>query len=421
MPRETKSWSNGDEDWLRQNSSKYTINQMAQALGRSRASVEHKLRRDSLSFVKGMAKPITPPVDDTEAMMFEDIPTDAILQFMKDTPRSIDQLSERFNRSPNTMRRAVEWLLEYGYAITRTTTGQHTWSTKVPRIVAPPTILWDKDVWEFKLGAVGDWHDGSKAAQISARNKAIEIMYKEGVRDIIVPGDINAGRNVYKGQDVDNVSMQPDHQTAITEAYCPRYEGLRYHIMGGNHDFSFVIHGGHDALKTLCDRRDDFLWYGYDLVTVRLTEDVDALVWHPSGGSAYAMSYRSQKMVEQLAFEQLMEVIRKNATPKVRFLFVGHWHNIFMWYAKGPINIIHTGGMEGQNNLTRRMGNIVPCISAIIVSGEITRDRNLIRRLRIEPMNFTEIEDDYLNYPIPQPEPIQPEPLFKWEGRLPSV
>ena len=183
--------------------------------------------------------------------------------------------------------------------------------------------------------------------------------------------------------------------------------------MGGNHDYSHVVHGGNDALEALCKRRDDFLWYGYDLVTVRLTEDVDALVWHPSGGSAYAMSYRSQKMVEQLAFEQLMEVIKKNATPKARFLFVGHWHNIFMWYAKGPINIIHTGGFEGQNNLTRRIGNISPHICAMIISGEITKDRNLIRHLVLEPMNFTEIKGDYLNYPVQTKESPMPETFFQ--------
>lgn len=404
-------------DWAEKYHSQYTKQQIAEHLGRTVSSVEHKLEREGWVSADGA---VIVQGGKEVAAEVEGIPIDSILQFMKDTPRSIDQLSEKFDRSPNTMRHIMEWLLEHHYAITQTEAEHHVWSTKVPRIVAPPTILWDKDVWEFKLGAMSDWHDGSKAAQISARNKAIEIMYKEGVRDILVVGDINAGYKVYKGQELDIVSPRPDHQTAITEYYCPRYDGLRYHIMAGNHDYDFVIHGGHEALAALCERRDDFEWYGYDLVTVRLTEDVDALMWHPSKGSAYAMSYRSQKMVEQLAFQQLTEVIKKNATPKVRFVFVGHWHNIFMWYEKGPINVVHTGGLEGQNNLTRRIGNIDPHICAWIISGEITKDRNLIRRLRLEPMNFTEMEDDYLNYAIPQKKPIKPEPLFQWDGKHPG-
>jgi len=737
------------EEWLPEHCQILTKAQISQFLGRSVASVAQKLRREGLMCADDVTVQAGNEIEET----VEGIPIKSILQFMKDKPQSIDDLAERFDRSPTTMRHVIEWLLEHFYAITQTAAEHHVWSTKVPRIVAPPTILWDKDVWEFKFGAMSDWHDGSKAAQISARNKAIGIMYKEGVRDILVVGDINTGYQVYRGQELDIVSPRPDHQTAITEHYCPRYEGLRYHIMAGNHDYDFVVHGGHEALFDLCERREDFLWYGYDLVTVRLTEDVDALMWHPSGSSAYAMclsedsqiltrrgwatpqdislsdevltlnpetgtmeyqhpeelfiqdyrgpmisfegrafealvtpdhdlwintyshktelngwskkpagevaeeysrqkyvmkqdgiwignepsefyvepktrytspnlkhigsvpikpflrflgwwisegnfgachkriditqkdehntqdilaacrdiglnpkcyrkyqdndinricvhsvelaewmeknagrgsynkrvpdfikglspalieefldtlfrgdgswregkcvlyttvsedlandvqelllktgragtvrrttgnriivgiqdcsqlpslceqpttqeyegkvwcvrvpngivytrrngkpvwtgnSYRSQKMVEQLAFQQLTEVIKKNATPKVRFVFVGHWHNIFMWYEKGPINVIHTGGFEGQNNLTRRIGHIDPHITAMIISGEITKDRNLIRRLRLEPMNFTEIEDDYLNYPVPQKEPVRPEPLFQW-------
>lgn len=396
--------------WLIDNSHLYTPEEIVQATGRTHNAVIKMLRFLDLPYVGKKEA-----MGDEEAMnQVAGIAISSWLGFMKDKPRSILEMANHFDRSPETIRQSIEQLISRGYAITQTEAECHIWSTKAPKIVAPPTTLWDKDVWKFKLGAMSDWHDGSKAAQISARNRAIQIMYDEGVRDIIVAGDINAGNRVYKGQELDNVSMRPDHQTAITEHYCPRYDGLRYHIMGGNHDWSFVVQGGHDALKNLCDRRDDFLWYGYDLVTVRLTEDVDALVWHPSGGSAYAMSYRSQKMVEQIAFEQLMDVIKKNATPKVRFVFVGHWHNIFMWYSKGPINIVHTGGFEGQNNLTRRIGNISPHICAMIISGEITKDRSLIRRLALEPMNFTEIEDDYLNYPVPREEKPEPEVLFQY-------
>ena len=605
---------------------------------------------------------------------------------------------------------------------------------------------------------MADWHDGSKGAQISARNKAIEIMYDEGVRDIIVAGDINAGRKVYKGQELDTVSERPDDQIAITETYCPRCDGLRYHLMGGNHDYSSIKEGGHNALEELCGRRDDFLYYGYDLVTVRITPEVDALVWHPRGGQAYAMcldedsqiltrrgwatvwdinlsdevatlnprteqleyqnpkelfieqhkgpmvhfqsrtidhlvtpehelwarkynldgaarvkgnwqkvtakelleahrqewqlsmtaewkgqeiqsvnipfkpwsgaidlgdvpadtllefigwyvseghiekgkavcvtntdksvvdricslmqaiglnarvyeedredyktiyrvrghsanlcrwleehcgsgsynkkvphfvkglsprqigifldslcdgdgwghreegtprwryyksvsaqllddvqelalrvgqaatihsggqtltfleqnqptinskptiedydglvwcvrvpngliyarrngrpiwtgnSYRSQKMVEQVAFEQLMEVIKKNATPKVRFLFVGHWHGILMGYEKGPIHIQHPGAFEGQTNLSRQMG-VFPELAAVILEGKITKDRNIIRDLTTRCLRFTEIENDFLNYPVPQSESIEHEPLFQWDGEYPN-
>lgn len=133
--------------WTEHNCTKYTKKELAAMLSRSLTSVERKLKREGW-----LASDDLPIVQGTEATpQVEGIPIDSILQFMKDTPRSIDQLSEKFDRSPNTMRHVIEWLLEHHYAITQTAAEHHVWSTKVPRIVAPSTILWDKDVWEFKL------------------------------------------------------------------------------------------------------------------------------------------------------------------------------------------------------------------------------------------------------------------------------
>lgn len=396
--------------WTKDNCTKHTKQQIAEKLGRSVTSVSHKLKHegwlslDDLPIVQGVE--VVPQV--------EGIPIESLLKAIKDKPRSLDELSQEFDRSRDTMRHALEHLQTLSYEITQTERQQHVWSTQIPKIVAPPTILWDKAVWKFKLGAISDSHDGSKASQMSARNRAIGIMYDYGVRDILVIGDIFAGRNVYRGQHLDVVSMEPDDQVAISEAYWPHKDDLRYHMMGGNHDYSIIKSSGYNALKALCGKRGDFFYYGYDLVTVPLTENVDALLWHPSGFQSYAMSYRSQKMVEQIAFEQLMEVLEKNVTPKVRFLFVGHWHNIIMGYRKGPIWVQHTGGFEGQNNLTRRMG-IFPQINGVILEGEITKDRNIIRDLTVRHLSFTEIENDYMSYPIPQKENPVPEPLFQWK------
>ena len=398
------------EEWIRDNAHLYTREQICEYLGRSLSAVDKKIRQLGLTY-RGETEIIG---GEEIAEEVEGIPIGSLLQAIKDKPLTLLELSHKFDRSPDTMRKAIEQAQERNYEITQTEGQRHVWSTKIPKIVAPGTILWDKDTWEFKLGAMGDWHDGSKSAQISARNKAIEIMYNEGVRDIIVAGDTNAGHKVYTGQELDTVSERPDDQIAITERYCPRHDGLRYHIAGGNHDWSFVKYGGHNALKTLCDRRDDFLFYGYDLATIPLTESIDALVWHPSGSQAYAMSYKSQKFLEQVAFEQLMKVISKNIMPKVRFLFVGHWHSILMGYWKGPVYVQHTGGFEGQTNLSKKMG-VFPELSAAILEGKITKDRNIIRDLSVRYLRFTEITNDYLNYPVPREEEVI-EQVFQWKG-----
>jgi len=399
------------EQWIRDNAHLYTREEVCEYLGRSFSSVDKKIRQLGLTY-RGETEIISGKEIAEEV---EGIPIESLLSAIKDKPLTLLELSHKFDRSPDTMRKAIEQAMASHYEISQTEGQRHVWSTKIPKIVAPPTILWDKDTWEFKLGVMGDWHDGSKSAQISARNRAIKEMYEYGVRNIIVCGDINAGHQVYRGQELDIVSERPDDQIAITNRYCPKHNGLRYHMMGGNHDYSFIKYGGHNALERLCEKRDDFFYYGYDLVTMCSEDrDVEVLVWHPSGGQAYAMSYRSQKMLEQVAFEQLMEVVSKSVTPRVRFLLVGHWHSILMGYWKGPIYVQHTGGFEGQTNLSKRMG-VFPELSAVILEGKITKDRNIIRDLSVRYLRFTEIENDFLNYPVPREEEVT-EQVFQWKG-----
>jgi len=413
MAKEQQSWDktllpDGTPhiEWLRANAPKYEKAEIAEFLGRSIPSVEHKLEREGLKC--GIERYTEAGGEEVEG-----ISVTKLLKSIKDKPRSLSELSNRFDRSEETLRRALERLIEEHYEITQTETRRFLWSTKTPGIVAPPTILWDKDVWEFKLGIMGDTHDGSKYAQISARNRAIQIMYERGVREVLVVGDINAGRGIYRGQELDVVSLEADDQIAISRTYWPRYDGMRFHMMSGNHDFGFVRAAGYNALKALCSQRDDFFYWGADLVTVPITDSVDALLWHPKGGPSYALSYKAQKMVANVAFQQLMEVLEKNVTPKVRFLFVGHWHQMLTFW-QGPIFVALVGCFEGQTNHLKALG-LYPQIGAMILDVAITKDRALIREMNITHLQFTEIDGDYLNYPIPH-EAEEFETLFKFDG-----
>jgi len=400
----TLSDGTSHEEWLKANVTKYTQKEIAGVLGRSEESVRKKIARLELQCRR--------PQITHEGGEVEGIPIEALLAMIKDKPLSLKELSAKFDRSENTMRRAIEQLQGLSYEISQTETSKHLWSTKAPGIVAPPTILWDKATWEFKLGVLSDSHWGSKAAQFNALIKAVDIMYERGIRHILHCGDLNAGRNVYSGQELDNVTMRADEQLALTVSYWPQRDGLHYYIMGGNHDWSLVRHGGFNAVKAACKARDDFTYCGFNLATIPLTNEIDALMWHPSGGVPYAVSYRAQKMAEQVAMEQLMETLEKKATPKVRFLFCGHLH-IFVQFWQGPIFVGHVGCFEGQTDYLKKKA-LYPHLGCLILEGNFTREMALIHDLTVTHLRFTEIQDDYLNYPIPSEDKIVIEPMFQW-------
>ncbi len=390
-------------EWLKRHASEYTLDEIMAVLNRSKASVTGKLKREGLE-AKG---PESAPANEVCG-----IPVESLLAEIKDEPRSLGELSHRFDRSEDTIRRSIEQLEAMSYEINQTEASRHVWSTKAPGIVAPPSTLWDKEVWDFKLGVMSDPHIGSKATQISALNKAIDVMYERGVRHVLVCGDINAGREMYSGQALDTVSERADEQMLLAKTYWAPKDGLKFYLMGGNHDWSFVKRGGFNAVKELCKQREDFIYCGFNLATVPLTPDIDALMWHPSGGVPYAVSYRAQKMAEQVAMEQLMETLEKNMTPKVRFLFCGHLH-IFVQFWQGPIFVAHVGCFEGQTDYLKKKA-LYPHLGCLILEGSFTKEMALIRNMAVTHLRFTEIEDDYLNYPVPREEE-ETEILFKWE------
>ena len=394
-------------DWLKANAAKYTKKEIAERLGRSVPSVEGQLRRLELKCLSDTA--VLGVEEDIEEVYGIEVAD--ILKFLKNKPRSLTDLSTKFDRSADTMKLSVEELQERHYEIMQTDARRYLWSTKAPGIVSPPTALWGKPTWSFKFGVISDAHFASTASQISGLIKAIDIMYERGVRDVLFCGDLTAGQYVYPGQGLDLVSELADEQKSLVVTYWPRREGMRFFMMGGNHDWSFVKRSGFNIVKSICDDRDDFTYLGYDLATVPLTPDIDALLWHPSGGVPYAMSYRLQKQAEQVATEQLMQTLEESSTPRIRFLFAGHLH-ILVEFWQGPIFCAQVGCFEGQTNYLKKKA-LYPQLAALVLNVELTRDRNLIRELGISHFRFTEIKNDYLSYPV-IPDDVVVEPIFEW-------
>lgn len=396
-------------EWLKQNCTKYNKQQIAEKLGRSVTAVSHKLFHEGWQALDDL-----PVIQGTEVVLkAEGVPVDALLKAIRDEPRSLRELSAEFDRSETTIRKAIEHLRELSYEITQTERRGYLWSTESPGIVAPPTTLWDKDVWKVKFGVISDTQIASKAAQISALIKAIDIMYKQGVKDVLFCGDLVAGYGVYRGQEMDLVTTSADEQAKLVTTYWPKHNGMHFYMMGGNHDWSFIRSAGFNVVKAACKQRTDFTYVGFNVASIPLTQHIDALMWHPSGGVPYAVSYRAQKMAEQVAMEQLTEVLEKNATPRVRFLFAGHLH-IMVEFWQGPIFVAQVGCFEGQTDYLKRKA-LYPQIGCLILEGEVTKDRSMIRELCVRHLRFTEIENDYLNYPVPQESEEEIEPLFQWK------
>lgn len=221
----------------------------------------------------------------------------------------------------------LEHLLAKGYQL-----------VKEPQV---ENITYEVDVSRFdgeviKFGVVSDTHLGSKYQQLTHLKSAYEFFAAEGITDVLHAGDLCAGNGrVYKGQVFEMFVHGADEMADYIVSHYPKVDGIRTHVIAGNHDLSFLSSDGMDIVKAVSLRRPDFNYIGHYSATVKFGE-LKVGLHHGEGGVSYARSYKLQKLVEQLAPEN-----------KPHAFFLGHYHV--------------AAGLEMYRNVFARM---LPCFEA---------------------------------------------------------
>lgn len=351
-----------------------------------------------------------------------------LFNLLRSRPWSIEELADKFDRSNNTVRGWLAEMKDAGYVIEeKENTVAFTGSMRPKVDVKLPNTLADELGQEIIFAAASDPHAGSAFAQPTAFNRFIEIAYEEyGVRHIFNPGDVTTGVGGYRGQEHDLIPASRTfgrkqsaavtrQQIWLADKYIPKKEGLRYYFIGGNHDYWHIVNSGIDAVGALSKQRDDITYLGYDVADIPLTDRADVRLWHPGGGGSYALSYRLQKAIEQTAFDELSRAITEANNPRMRILLAGHLHTEVK-FSIGPMVAAHVGCFEGQTNYLKKKP-LYPAIGGAIFKVRLT-DGGLIQRVEYTFIPFTEITDDWRNWPVPpledsvMEEPSKVEVLF---------
>lgn len=264
---------------------------------------------------------------------------------------------------------------------------------------------------EIIFGVASDLHIGSKAVQLTALNEFCKICKKKGVKYIFVPGDVFAGYRVYEGQEFEVYALSAEEQEESAIINLPT--GFEWYMMGGNHDHSFIKKGGgHNPLLALASKRPDVHYLGFDDVEVPILNGVDLKMWHPSGGIPYALSYRMQKAVEQVAYSELAKIWwNKKSSPSIRFLLTGHLH-VQIQAMFGSIFGAQCGTFEAQNSYLKRHG-LYPTVGGYIIKADLRKRDGMILNHEAKYYLFPNvIEDDWKNYKHFSTLPSLRKPIF---------
>lgn len=376
---------------------------LADALGIPRPTLDAGLRRLGITadllatpdrWPEVKARAVSRPREagvPTPAAHFHGIAAADVVKHLRDGPLALEALANRLDRGQDAVALALEAMAQAGYGVVREET-----TVKLPRYTPPARapVLLDGASRHVRFAVASDWYIASKAAQVSALRAFLDVAVKKHeCEHILVPGDVCAGYGVYRGQANEVYAIGADDQLDALINTVPEYKGVQFYVLGGNHDYSFIKTSGFNIVDAACRRRADWTYLGFDEATVPLTESLDIVLWHPSGGVPYALSYRGQKFAAELAQRELADIIvGKKERPRTRFVFWGHLH-VADSFPYGPIRVTGPGCFEGRNSYLKQKG-LTPQIQGIVVEAWLT-DEGLIQRHVAHEYSFIEQEDDW--------------------------
>lgn len=205
-----------------------------------------------------------------------------------------------------------------------------------------------ESVWNgtktIKIAIMGDTQLGSKYTQWTHLRNFYDICAEEGIKDVYHTGDIVDGLKMRTGHEYELYATSADDMIDDVIAFYPRKEGITTHFITGNHDASIYKQVGYDIGKMISMRRPDMDYLGRDCSVVHLTPNCKLELRHPWDGTAYALSYKMQKMIESM-----------ESDSKPNILAVGHYHKAeYLFYRN--VHALQTGCFQGQTPFTRGKG-----------------------------------------------------------------
>lgn len=248
----------------------------------------------------------------------------------RDTAHSLVNLCERFDRSPSSIQTAVDELLAEDYFI-EVSDDRH--------LIMPITIPASREIipvehWieaeHHRFGVVADSHLANRNARLDVLQSLYDVFELEGIKIVLHLGNLVDGE--FKWNRSELLAHGVEGQLVYAFENYPKREGIETHFITANcHEGWWARDIGldigrhmHNAFHDL--GRDDLQWLGHvetDLSLFPGNERAILRLFHPGGGSAYAISYPLQKHVEAW-----------QGGEKPQVALFGHYHKYGAFYPR---------------------------------------------------------------------------------------
>jgi hypothetical protein len=235
---------------------------------------------------------------------------------------------------------------------------------RVERDVLPPPAVAKSHFWRIrkskplKIGIVTDTHIGSIHARLDALNTAYDHFAAEGINRVYHGGNFIDGYKVgiNEFELVEEAGPSIERQINYAARVYPKRPKIKTHfITGCCHEGWWIKKSGLNIGRLMASRftergRDDLEYLGHleadiELRTSNLPKKQRGpimRIFHPGGGSAYALSYKSQKISESY-----------QGGEKPQIQVITHFHKFDYNYAREIHNVLG-GCLQDQTTFMRK-------------------------------------------------------------------
>jgi predicted phosphodiesterase len=197
-----------------------------------------------------------------------------------------------------------------------------------------------------KFGVFGDNHIGHKQYDKNLMKFFVKEVKKQKVDFVLNTGDIFDGWYQNRPNAIfEQNAIGFDQQMKLAVKELSQLEVPLYFITG-NHSYNTFVRGaGVEAGPVLEDKLNlkglEVKYLGNAEGDIKLKNGVKIKLLHPDGGTAYALSYRPQKIIESLS-----------GGEKPELLFIGHFHKLEQLFYRN-VHAFQTGTFCGQTKFMR--------------------------------------------------------------------
>jgi hypothetical protein len=278
----------------------------------------------------------------------DDIKTGIKKLFKKKDIHTLESLSNHFDIGIGKVKNLMDDLISQGHNF-KIESGQVLFSNVIPKSDSKILDVKKMSTGFYRFGALGDTHLGSKYERMDVLNGLYKIFQEEGIKDVYHTGNYIDGEARFNKHDL--IVHGLDNQINYFLENYPQLKGINTHyITGDDHEGWYTQREGINVGKYTQQKaedagRKDLHFLGHmegDIILKAPKGQTIVRVLHPGGGSSYAISYTSQKIVESYT-----------GGEKPDILLDGHYHKAGYNYIRG-VHVVQTGCTQDQTPFMRK-------------------------------------------------------------------